>query len=78
MQYFVRQSIKGGRCGALNQYYKYTISDEVFNKTPKELDLNGNIYEILDKYFEYENKHRKTIENEYDSQFEVFRDINQD
>ena len=78
MQYFVRQSIKGGRCAALNQYYKSTISDEVFNNIPKELDLNGNICEILDKYFEYENKHRKTIENEYVSKFEVFRDVNQD
>ena len=31
MRNFVRQSIKGGRCTALNQYYKSTISDKVFN-----------------------------------------------
>ena len=35
----------------------------------QELGVNGNICEILDKYFEYTNKHRKIIEDEYDSQF---------
>ena len=30
MRNFVRQSIKGGRCNALNQHYKSELSDEVF------------------------------------------------
>ena len=30
MRHFVRQSIKGGRCSALNEYYKSNFSDEVF------------------------------------------------
>ena len=77
MRYFV-QKIKGGRCSALNQYYKSTISDEVFDINSKELNINGKIGEILDKYFEYTNKHRKIIENQYDSQFEDCRDINQE
>ena len=29
MRWFVRQSIKGGRVGALNQYYKSKICDDV-------------------------------------------------
>ena len=78
MQYFVWQSTKSGRCAVLNQYYKSTISDEVFNIISKKVDVNGNICEISDKFFEYENKHRKKIENENDSQFEDRRDINQD
>ena len=57
MRHFVRKSIKGGRCASYNQYYKSTISDEVFNIISQELDGNGNIYENLDKYFEYTNKH---------------------
>ena len=61
--YFVRQSIKGGRYAALNQYYKSSISDEVFKIISKELNVNGNICEILEKYFEYTNKRRKRIEN---------------
>ena len=27
MRHFVRQSMKGGRCGSYNQYYKANISD---------------------------------------------------
>ena len=30
MRHFVRQNIKGGRCSASNQFYKSTISDQVF------------------------------------------------
>ena len=52
IRHFVRQSVKGGRCSALNQYYKSTIADEVYNIISKELVVNGNICEILDKYFE--------------------------
>ena len=43
-----------------------------------ELNVTGNICEILDKYFEYTNKHRKIIENGYDSQFKDYRDIDQE
>ena len=71
MRHFVRQSIKGGRCSALNQYYKSNISQEVFNIISKELNLNGNddVCEIMDKYFEYTNKQRKIKGDEYDSKF---------
>ena len=49
MRRFVRQSIKGGRSSALNQYYKSTFSDEAFNIISKEIDIIGNICQILDK-----------------------------
>ena len=75
---FVRQSTQGGRCAALNKYYKSTISDKLLNITSKELNVNGNICEILDECFEYTNKHRKIMENEYDPQFDDYRDINQE
>ena len=76
MRDFVRQSIKGGRCSALNQYYKSNFSDEVSNIISKELDTNGNVCEVLERYFEYINtkKHRKLIEDDYDSQFNDYRD----
>ena len=64
IRHFVRQGIKSGRCTSLNQHYKSTISDEVFNNISKELDLNGNICEILDKYFEYTNE-KKLFGNEF-------------
>ena len=53
MRYFVRQSIKGGRCGNFRQFLKSIISDEVFNFISKELDNIGGVCEILDKYFEF-------------------------
>ena len=77
MRHFVRQSIKSGRCVSFNQYYKSTVSDEVFNISSKELDDNRNLCEILQKYFKYTNKRRKILKNEYDPQFKGYRDINQ-
>ena len=74
MGHFVRQSIKGGRCGSFNHVFKSTIPNEVKNIISKELGVTGNICEILDKYFEYTIKHRKIIEEKYDSQFKNYRD----
>ena len=76
MRHFVRQSIKGGGCAGLNQYYKSTNADKVFKLFSKELDDNGNICEILEKSIQANIK--KLIENEYDSQFKDYRKINQD
>ena len=66
MRHFVEQNIKGGRCSALNQYYKSAISAEVFNIISKEINVNGNdnVCEIIDKYFEYTNEQRKILEDE--------------
>ena len=77
MRHFLRKSIKGGRCSALNQYYKSNISQEVFNIISKELGINDNdnVCEIIDKYFEDTNKQRKIIKDEYDSKFKDYRDI---
>ena len=69
-RYFVPKRVTGGRCSALNQYYKSVISDEIFKIFSKQLGVNGNVCEIVDKYFEITTKHRKIIEDEYDSQFE--------
>ena len=52
MRNFVRQSKKEGRCNAFNQHYKSEMSDEVFNLISKELNVNCNICEILEKYSE--------------------------
>ena len=59
MRHFVVQSIKGGRCSVLNQYYKSNISDEVFSVISKELNINGNVSEVLEKYFDYKNNVEK-------------------
>ena len=74
MRHFAKQIKKRGRCSALNEFYISNISDEVFNFIPKELDINGNVCEISEKYFEYTNKHRKITGNEYLSQLYDSRD----
>ena len=64
---FFRQNIKGGRCNVFfHQHYKFIISDNVFNSITKELDINANICEILDKYFEFLNNYEKLYEGEVD------------
>ena len=50
MRNFERIAIKGGRCTAFNQNYKPEISEEVFNITSKEINVNGNICDLLEKY----------------------------
>ena len=77
MRNFVRKAIKGGRCNAFNQHYKSEISDEVFNIVSKELNVNGNICEILEKYFEFLNKYEKQYAKEFDSKYNDYRDIDQ-
>ena len=73
--HFVRQSTKGGSCENFNQYYKSTISDQVLDFVSVELNVKDNICGIIDKYFQYTNKHRKIIEDEFDSKFDDYRDI---
>ena len=59
MRHFVKQSIRRGRCSALNQYYKSNIPDEVFNIILKELDINDNVCEMLETSFDYTYEHTK-------------------
>ena len=77
MRNFVRKSIKGGRCNDFNQHHKSEISDEVFNIISKELIVNGNVCDILEKYFEFLNKYEKQYAKEFDSNYDDYRDIDQ-
>ena len=77
MRDFVRQNKKGGRCNAFNQKYKSEFSDEVFNFISKELNVNGNICELLEKYFNFVNKYENQYAKEFDSKYDELRDIDQ-
>ena len=52
----------------------------MFTFISKELNVNGNdnVCEIINKYFEYTNEQRKIIEDEYDSIFKDYRDIDEE
>ena len=76
MRNFVRKSINGGRCNSFNQRYKSEISDEVFNIISKNLTVNGNECEIIEKYFEFLKEHEKLYAKEFKSKYDDYRDIN--
>ena len=53
------------------------ISDEVFINILKKLNVNGNICDLLEKYFEFLNKDKKYTKD-FDSKCEVYKDIIQE
>ena len=69
MRWFVRQSIKGGRVCAFNQYYKSKICDDILKIIPKELKVEGNVYDIIG-YMKNKNKHLKIVKGENESKFD--------
>ena len=74
MRWFVRQSIKGGRVCAFNQYYKSNHFEDIKGILSRELGVKGNIYDIIEEYLRYKNKHYEKFEKEYESQFNDYRD----
>ena len=74
MRWFVRQSIKGGRVCAFNQYYKSKHCDDILKIINKELAVKGTVYDTIEAYMEYKNKYFKIFEKEYEDQFDDFRD----
>ena len=77
MKNFVRNSIKGGRCKAFNQYYKSEFGHEVFKIVSKKLNVNGNVCDLLEKYFEFLIKYGKLYAKEFDSKYEDYIDTHQ-
>ena len=44
----------------------------------KEINVHDNINELLDEYIIFVNGHRKLLENEQDSQFDDYRNTNEE
>ena len=76
MRWFVRRSIKGGRVGAFNQYYKSKHCDDILKIINKELAVKGTVYDTIEAYVEYKSKHFKIFEKEYEDRFDDYRDEN--
>ena len=73
MRWFVRQSIKGGRVCAFNQYYKSNHFEDIKRILSKELGVKGCIYDIIEEYMRYKKKYYDVYEKEYESQFDDYR-----
>ena len=76
MRWFVRQSKKGGRVCAFNQFYKSKHCDDILKIINKELAVKGTVYDTIEAYMEYKNKHSKIFRKEYEDQFNDYRDEN--
>ena len=76
MRWFVRQSIKRGRICTFNQRYKPKHCDDILKIINKEVAVKGTVYDTIEAYMEYKNKHFKIFEKEYESQFNDYRDEN--
>ena len=74
---FARNANKGDKCNAFDQHYKVELSDEVFNNVSQDLDVECNVCDIPDEYFQYVQKYEQKFENQYNSQLEDYRDIDQ-
>ena len=74
MRWFVRQSIKGGRVCAFNQYYKSNHYYDIKRFLAKDLGItNGNIYDIIEEYLRYKKKFYDIYKKEYEDQFNDYR-----
>ena len=49
----------------------------MFNIISKVLNVNGDIFEILEKFFEFLNEHEKQNAKEFNSKHDDYRDINE-
>ena len=57
VRWFVRQSIKEGRVSAFNQHFKSKFCDDLLKIISEELNVKGNIYDIIEAYLNSKNKH---------------------
>ena len=75
MRWFVRQSVKGGRVCAFNQFYKSKKNcDDILKIISEELNVKGIFYDIIEAYLNYKNKNSKIFEKEDGNQFNDYRD----
>ena len=53
MRWFVRQSKKGGRVCAFNQYFNSNQYNDIKSILSKDLGVEGNIYDNIEEYLRY-------------------------
>ena len=56
MRWFLRQSIRGGRCTAFNRYYKSKVVDKIFRTISEDLNVSANLHEVIEAYVKYMSK----------------------
>ena len=74
MRWFVRQSLKGERVCAFNQYCKPYTCDDLLGIITEELTVKVKNYDDIEACLKYKKKHFKVFEKEYESKFNEYRD----
>ena len=62
-KWFVRHSIKGGRCPTFIQFYKYKKADNIFEAISEDLNVKGNNFEVFEAYVKYASKKNRSKNN---------------
>ena len=73
MKWFVRQSIKGGKVCAFNQFFKSKHCEDILKNINKELTVKGTVYDTIGAYMKYKNKHFKIFQKENEDQVNDYR-----
>ena len=74
MRRFVHQAAYRGRVCAFIQKYKSKSCDNILKTISEKLNVKGKVYDIIDACIKYKNKHFKTFEKEYESNFDDYGD----
>ena len=62
-------------CFILNQYHQSKISDDIIKIISKELNFNGNVFDIFELSMKNKNNHLKIIKK---GKFDEYRDIHEE
>ena len=74
---FIRNSLKGGKCGAFNKYFESNQFDEIMSTIKKHLKINDNeIANIIDESLKYINTKRDQYTLEFENGEKDYRKIN--
>ena len=73
MRWFVRQAAYGGQVCSFNLYCKSKSCEDILKTVSEELNVKGNVYDIIEAYMNYKNKQFKIFEKGNENQFEDYR-----
>ena len=78
MRRFVRQSTEGWRFFAFIHYYYSKFSGVVSKIISEDLNVKGNVCDVVEVFVRPKSNHLKNFEEEYECNFDQYKKINED